>query len=200
VNYYLNLATSNPFAIWLRIKESDIYKQGLQMRFLMIIAALLLSACSTSYPNQAITGQDFPSVTGQTLENESMALPEDLQGKLSLLLIGYKQDSQFDIDRWLIGLDMTQTQVSVYEVPTIQGLFPRMFSPLINNGMRAGIPKPLWKGVVTIYKDGDQVQAFTGNENPNNTRVVLLNAQGKVIYFYDQGFSVDALNQLRALL
>ncbi|ABI73472.1 hypothetical protein [Shewanella frigidimarina] len=170
------------------------------MRFLMIIVALLLSACSTSYPNQAITGQDFPSVTGQTLEKESMAFPDDLQGKMSLLLIGYKQDSQFDIDRWLIGLDMTQTQVAVYEVPTIQGLFPRMFSPLINNGMRAGIPKPLWKGVVTIYKDGDQVQAFTGNENPNNTRVVLLNEQGKIIYFYDQGFSVDALNQLRALL
>lgn len=170
------------------------------MRFLMIIAVVLLSACSTSYPNQAITGQDFPSVTGQTLEKESMAFPDDLQGKMSLLLIGYKQDSQFDIDRWLIGLDMTQTQVSVYEVPTIQGLFPRMFSPLINNGMRAGIPKPLWKGVVTIYKDGDQVQAFTGNENPNNTRVVLLNEQGKIIYFYDQGFSVDALNQLRALL
>ena len=170
------------------------------MRILMVIAALLLSACSTSYPNQAITGQAFPSVVGQTLEEESMALPEDLQGKMSLLLIGYKQDSQFDIDRWLIGLDMTQTQVAVYEVPTIQGLFPRMFSPLINNGMRAGIPKPLWKGVVTIYKDGDQVQAFTGNENPNNTRVVLLNEQGKVIYFYDQGFSVDALNQLRALL
>ncbi|MGI2178879.1 hypothetical protein [Shewanella frigidimarina] len=170
------------------------------MRFLMIIAVVLLSACSTSYPNQAITGQDFPSVTGQTLEKESMAFPDDLQGKMSLLLIGYKQDSQFDIDRWLIGLDMTQTQVAVYEVPTIQGLFPRMFSPLINNGMRAGIPKPLWKGVVTIYKDGDQVQAFTGNENPNNTRVVLLNEQGKIIYFYDQGFSVDALNQLRALL
>ncbi|MBB1381589.1 hypothetical protein H5071_06330 [Shewanella sp. SR41-2] len=170
------------------------------MRFLMIIAVVLLSACSTSYPNQAITGQAFPSVVGQTLEKESMAFPEDLQGKMSLLLIGYKQDSQFDIDRWLIGLDMTQTQVAVYEVPTIQGLFPRMFSPLINNGMRAGIPKPLWKGVVTIYKDGDQVQAFTGNENPNNTRVVLLNEQGKVIYFYDQGFSVDALNQLRALL
>ncbi len=170
------------------------------MRILMVIAALLLSACSTSYPNQAITGQAFPSVVGQTLEEESMALPEDLQGKMSLLLIGYKQDSQFDIDRWLIGLDMTQTQLAVYEVPTIQGLFPRMFSPLINNGMRAGIPKPLWKGVVTIYKDGDQVQAFTGNENPNNTRVVLLNEQGKVIYFYDQGFSVDALNQLRALL
>ncbi|AZG74869.1 hypothetical protein [Shewanella livingstonensis] len=171
------------------------------MRYVMIIVSLLLlSACSTSYPNQAITGQAFPSVSGQNLEEKSMTLPDDLKGEVALLLIGYKQDSQFDIDRWLIGLDMTETKVAVYEVPTIQGLFPRMFSPLINNGMRAGIPKPLWKGVVTIYKDGDQVQAFTGNENPNNTRVVLLNEQGNVIYFYDQGFSVDALNQLRALL
>lgn len=171
------------------------------MRFLIMIATvLMLSACSTIYPNQTITGQFFPSVSGQTLEKESMTLPDDLQGEKALLLIGYKQDSQFDIDRWLIGLDMTQTKVSVYEVPTIQGLFPRMFSTLINNGMRAGIPKPLWKGVVTVYQDGEKVQAFTGNENPNNSRVVLINAQGKVIYFYDQGFSVDALNKLRALL
>jgi hypothetical protein len=170
------------------------------MRYLMIIASLLLSACSSSYPNQAITGQVFPSVSGQTLEKELMTLPDDFKGEVTLLLIGYKQDSQFDIDRWLIGLDMTQTQVSVFEVPTIQGLFPRMFSTLIDNGMRSGIPKPLWKGVVTIYKDGDKVQAFTGNAQPNNARVVLLNAQGKVIYFHDQGFSVDALNQLRAQL
>ncbi|MBB1323334.1 MULTISPECIES: hypothetical protein [Shewanella] len=171
------------------------------MRYLMIIASLLLlSACSTSYPNQAITGQTFPSVSGQNLEGQSMTLPDDLKGETALLLIGYKQDSQFDIDRWLIGLDMTETQVSVFEVPTIQGLFPRMFSTFIDSGMRAGIPKPLWKGVVTVYKDGEKVQAFTGNEKPNNARVVLLDGQGKVIYFYDQGFSVDALNQLRALL
>jgi hypothetical protein len=169
------------------------------MRYLIIILSLLLTACS-SYPNQAITGQMFPTVSGQTLEKESMTLPDDLKGEITLLLIGYKQDSQFDIDRWLIGLDMTQTQVPVFEVPTIQGLFPRMFSTMIDNGMRSGIPKPLWKGVVTIYKDGDKVQAFTGNERSNNARVVLLNAQGTVIYFYDQGFSVDALNQLRSWL
>lgn len=168
--------------------------------FIVIVMAVLLTACSTSYPNQAITGQAFPSVSGESLEKELMQIPDDFKGNMTLLLIGYKQDSQFDIDRWLIGLDMTQTQVAVYEVPTIQGLFPRMFSTFIDNGMRAGIPKPLWKGVVTVYQDGDQVQAFTGNENPNNTRVVLLDAQGKIIYFYDQGFSVDALNQLRALL
>lgn len=68
---------------------------------------------------------------------------------------------------------------------------------MIDNGMRKGIPKSLWKGVITIYSDGQQIQELTGNTNPNNARAVLLDEQGTIIYFYDQGFSVDALNDVR---
>ena len=95
---------------------------------------------------------------------------------------------------------MTKTQVSTFEIPAIQGFFPRMFSTSIDNGMRKGIPKQLWAAVITVYKDGDKVQAFTGNENPNNARVILLDGNGAVRYFYDGGFSVAALNDLRAHL
>lgn len=168
--------------------------------FFICIFILLTVGCSTNYSNQSLTGQAFPSVSGETLEQKTVNIPEDFKGKTTLLLIGYKQDSQFDIDRWLIGLDMTNTKVDVYEIPTIQGLFPRMFSTMINNGMRAGIPKSLWKGVITVYQDGEKVQAYTGNENPNNARVVLLNEKGIVLYMYDDGFSVEALNQVRRLL
>ncbi|HBY86148.1 MAG TPA: hypothetical protein DEO86_09755, partial [Colwellia sp.] len=142
----------------------------------------------------------FPSISGQTLEEKTMNIPEDFDNDFTLLLIGYKQNSQFDIDRWLIGLDMTETNVPTYEIPTIQGLFPRMFSTVIDNGMRAGIPKPLWKGVVTVYNDGEKVQTFTGNDRPNNARVVLLTKGGSIVHFYDEGFSVNALNQLRSHL
>jgi hypothetical protein len=168
--------------------------------FLFIALVILVSGCSTNYSNQSVTGQAFPSVTGQNLEQEAVNIPEDFKNEFTLLLVGYKQNSQFDIDRWLIGLDMTKTQVNTYEIPTIQGLFPRMFSTMIDNGMRKGIPKPLWKGVVTVYEDGEKVQAFTGNEDANNARVILLNKKGIVIYFYDDGFSVAALNNLRDIL
>jgi len=171
------------------------------MRLLTLLFFIsLVSACSTNHPNQDITGKVFPSISGQTLEEKTMSIPGDFDDDFTLLLIGYKQNSQFDIDRWLIGLDMTETNVPTYEIPTIQGLFPRMFSTVIDNGMRAGIPKPLWKGVVTVYKDGEKVQTFTGNERPNNARVVLLTKDGSIVHFYDKGFSVDALNQLRSHL
>ena len=170
------------------------------VKLIFALSFLVLTACTTQYPNQQLVGKPFPSITGQSLEQQQFRIPEDFSGRNILFLIGYKQDSQFDIDRWLIGLDMTQTRIDVIELPTIQGMFPRMFKTVIDDGMRAGIPKELWKGVITVYQDGDRVQAFTGNENPNNARVVLLDDQGKIIYFYDRGFSVDALNKLRATL
>lgn len=64
--------------------------------------------------------------------------------------------------------------------------------------MRNGIPRELWSIVITVYEDGETIQAFTGNERPNNARVVLLDDKGKVIHFYDRGFSVHALNDLRS--
>lgn len=166
---------------------------------IIMLFSLFLSACSSVYENQKLLGKTFPTVSGESLAGQPFTIPEDFNNPLTLLLIGYKQNAQFDIDRWFIGLDMTETTLPIYELPTILGMFPRMISPMIDNGMRKGIPEPLWKAVITIYKDGEQVQRFTGNKNPNNARVVLINQSGKILYFYDQGFSVQALNNLRAV-
>lgn len=162
---------------------------------------MCLSACASyDYTSNVILNEPMIQAAGKTLEGKEVIIPDEFSGKQTLLLLGYKQDSQFDIDRWLIGLDMTQTNVDVYEIPTIQGMAPRMFSALINDGMRRGIPKVLWQGVITIYNDGDKIQRYTGNQNPNNTRVILLDNQGNVIYFYDRGFSVEALNNVRKII
>lgn len=179
------------------IKVTDVMKQY----SMVLLFVMFLSGCANyEYPSQVTIGGNMVAANGQSLEGKPVAIPQDFAGQETLLLFGYKQDSQFDIDRWLIGLDMTQTQVAAYEIPTIQGMLPRMFSGFIDSGMRKGIPKQLWKGVVTVYADGDKVQRFTGNLNPNNARVMLLNKQGSIVYFYDQGFSVEALNELRKVL
>ncbi len=162
------------------------------------IISVMLSGCSSKYSNKKPLNEIFPSVMGETLTEETVALPTHFSAEKTVLLLGYVQNSQFDIDRWLIGLDMTNTPLPVYEVPTIAGMFPQFFSTQINEGMRSGIPKELWQGVITVYEGGDTVQAFTGNENPNNARVLLIDKTGKILFFYDRGFSVAALKQLRA--
>ncbi len=169
-------------------------------KIIVITLALFVSACATQYPNQNPVGQPFPTVTGQSLEKQPKQLPKDLPNEPVVLLLGYVQDAQFDIDRWFIGLDMTKTPVTAMEIPTIQGMFPRMFKTQIDDGMRSGIPKELWGGVITVYKDGAKLQQFTGNDRPNNARVLLLDSDRNIAYFHDRGFSVLALNELRKAL
>lgn len=88
---------------------------------------------------------------------------------------------------------MTETDIPIYEVPAIQGFIPRLFSRSFDDG----IPKELWRDVITVYADGDKLQRFTGNQLAQNARVILLEKNGHVMHFYDRGFSVNALNELR---
>lgn len=117
-----------------------------------------------------------------------------------LLLIGYEQNSQFDIDRWIQGLADAGGKVRAYELPTLPGLLPRMFSGYIDAGMRRGIPMEDWFSVVTLYAEATPVAEFTGNEDGLPGRVVLLDGDGRVVFFHDRGYSLGTLQRLLGVL
>ena len=165
---------------------------------MLLVAATV--GCGSTHPRRDPTGDRFPSVLGTSLAGEDYRIPEAFGGEPVLLIVGYEQDTQFDIDRWLLGLTQAGIRVRTYELPTIPGLAPRMFSGVIDDGMRSGIPSEDWGGVVTVYGDGDEIARFTGNENKLPGRVLLLDESGRVIFFHDRGYSVGTLQRLRAAL
>ena len=131
-------------------------------------------------------------------------MPQAFVGQNTLLLFGSVYQSQFDIDRWLIGSDQTNTQVAVYEIPTIKGMFPQMFpqmfSTVFEDPIREGIASKYGKlenrkAVSTLYKNGHRVQKHPVVLKLKNTHVLLINAQAEVIYSYKQRF-FDALHSL----
>jgi hypothetical protein len=162
----------------------------------LLILVFFVGACGSTRPNRSPLGEVFPSVQGTALDGEEWSLPEDLSGETAILLIGYKQNAQFDIDRWLIAFAMAGVQSKVLEVPTIEGLAPGIFSGQIDGGMRSGIPEVVWEAVVTIYGDAPEVVEFTGNENGLNARVLVLDPEGRVVFFHDGGFSVPDLDAM----
>ena len=157
---------------------------------------LLESGCTRNYEQQDPVGLYFPSVKAKALTGEEIRLPDHFRGKLTLLLIGYIQDSQFDVDRWILGLKQLETPVSIAEIPTIQGLFPRMISSKIDKGMRDGIPKEDWGIVFTVYKDANKIAQFLGTTKPLNVRSVLIDEEGKILWFHDKGYSADKAIEL----
>lgn len=165
---------------------------------LFVGTALSLSSCATTWPRRDPTGEPFPPVTGRSLAGAEVALPAAFAGAPLLLLVGYEQDAQFDLDRWLLALDAAGWRVATREVPTLPGLVPRLLAGTIDGGMRRGIPEEDWVSVVTVYGDAAAIAAFTGNDDGLTGRVLLLDGDGRVVFFHDRGFSVGTLRRLQA--
>ena len=153
-------------------------------------AIVILSGCSGPIPNRDPTGELFPTVVGESLREERVELPTDLAGETVVLLVGYEQDAQFDIDRWLMGILQAEVDANLLEVPTIPGLMATMASGFIDDGMRGGIPVEDWSLVVTLYGSSAQpVAEFTGTTNGQLARVLVLDETGRVTWFDDKGYS-----------
>lgn len=169
---------------------------------LILAATTIIGGCATRYPMRAPTQERLPSITGQSLADDTVRLPEDLAGAPAVLLVAYEQDTQFDVDRWILGLMQVDAGLRLLEVPTIPGMLPGVFSGQIDKGMRSGIPQADWGVVVTLYGDEAKViAAFTGDDKRRrNTRVLGIDAEGVVRFFHDEGYSAGALQQLVSTL
>jgi hypothetical protein len=163
-----------------------------------MIATVLLTACSGSTPNRLPLNEAFPTVQGKDLKDVPRKVPDEYQGKALIVLVGYVQESQFDIDRWLLGIMDGKLSAEVLELPTIEGLVPGMIAGSIDEGMRSGIPSEEWATVLTLYgEDANKIVAFTGNEKPRNARILLLDQTGVVRWFHDRGYSPRFLLELK---
>jgi len=134
------------------------------------------------------------------LQGEKVAIPEKFEGKNTLLLVGYVQRAQFDIDRWILGALQADINVEIVEVPTISGMLPQMVQGFIDNGMRSGIPKSDWGSVVTVYEDASKIIAALGNERPQSAYAVLLDRQGRIVWTSNIGYSAAQILELKKLV
>lgn len=168
----------------------------------LAVAVLGLVGCSSSRsvtPDQVI-GVTFPSVEGRALSGERVAVPAAYRGAPVILIVAYRQNSQFDVDRWVLGMLQAGITARIVELPTITGIVPGVISEAIDSGMRSGIPNEDWPSVVTVYDDADKVVKVLGDTNPVPARVLVLNARGEIEWFHDRGYSPRLTLELRDLL
>ncbi len=168
---------------------------------LIVTANLMLGACtSVVRPAPTVASSPFPRVTGVSLTSETVVIPDAYRGKSTLLLIGYTQKAQFDIDRWILGALQADIPVEIVELPTIAGMMPQMVQGFINNGMRSGIPQSDWASVVTVYEDAPKIIELLGNERPQSCYAVLLDPRGVVVWSSNVGYSAGQILALKDLV
>jgi hypothetical protein len=167
----------------------------------LLATCLLLSACGTTVPTPAnVQHSRFPEVHGKNLRGETIFIPQHFRGKPTLVLVGYTQNAQFDIDRWILGALQVDLGAEIVELPTIAGMLPQMVQGFIDNGMRKGIPQSDWASVVTVYEDAAKIIAALGNDRPQSAYAVLLDKEGRIAWSANTGYSASQILELKKLV
>lgn len=172
-----------------------------KLLILSSVSILCSLGCTRSVTNPSVTNEQlFPTVRGETLTKEEVILPDKFRGSPTVLLVGYEQKAQFDIDRWILGLLQADVPVKIVEVPTIAGMMPEMVQGFISSGMRKGIPEADWASVVTVFGDAHKIIQLLGNEKPMVAHVVLLDKSGRVRWTAASGYSASQILALKDLV
>lgn len=122
------------------------------------VVAIVSSSTSAAQDKQTgtgVIGLKFPALTTDSLAGNKVNLPDSAKGKVTLVVLSFKRDSQSQNDSWLGPFEKEfgqQEGYVFYEVPMIRRRFVFM-APLIDGGMRAAIPNEKHKNVITFYGD-----------------------------------------------
>jgi hypothetical protein len=134
-------------------------------------------------------GKTFPEVKDDSLAHTHITLPDAARGKVTLVVISFLHQNQAQLDSWLepfVERFSNKERYTFYEVPMISGGY-KFMRPMIDGGMRAGIPQEKHKNVVTMYGDVEKyIKAL--DLDPQYGYAFLLDQEG-FIRWQGQGFS-----------
>lgn len=142
-------------------------------------------------------GKKFPQITAASLAKTKESIPESCKGKVTLVTVAFLQKSQAELDSWLNPFAEkfgNRDGFMFYEVPMISTGYIFM-KPIIDGGMRAGLPKFKHRHVVTMYGNVEKYSKGL-NIDPQLGHAFLLDKEG-IIRWQEQGFATaEALNEL----
>ena len=129
------------------------------------------------------TTRVFPPMQGQNLEGRTVEMPRDFAGALNVVFVAFKREQQADVDSWGAALDALRKRhadLRVYELPTL-GRRYRLMRPMIDGGMRRGIPDPTVRAAtITLYIDKDPFKRALGITTEDRIEVLLVDRSGKI--------------------
>lgn len=160
--------------------------------FFVILSFNLLSAQENTTMTDKTIGMEFPELKAETLSGIAMKYPDDVKGKVTLILMAFKRETQQKIDSWLGPFSKAfenDTTVQFFEIPMLAGAW-KLMSPIIDGGMRSGIPKQKHGNVTTFYGNVNKYCELLSIEDKSDGYVFLLDKNG-VIQWRSNGFATD---------
>jgi hypothetical protein len=160
-------------------------------RFLCVALVMVAQACPA---------QSLPSTAGTTLSGKPIVLADAVRGRTAVLVAGFSREGGNGTSDWMkaIQADPAFAKATVYPVAMLASA-PGFIRGMIRNGMKKGL-SPEAQGRFVVLTDDEKVwRDFFDVSTDKEPYVVLLDAQGKVLW-HGHGTAANLEPQLRGAM
>jgi len=172
-----------------------------------VVALLALGMAASGIPSNGEAtavkpGARLPVVTGKDLNGKAWKAPADFPGGRTLVILGYEQEQQKEIDTWTAALGLTRrgNQLPWVEMPVIDdpGVVMRW---IIDTGMQRGIPdREIRSHVWTVYTERKAFLESCGIESVDAIHVLVVTREGEVLAMESGAYTDEAGRRLLAVV
>ena len=128
-------------------------------------------------------GLKFPAISGESLSEKKVNLPQAAAGKVTLILMAFTRDSIPELDPWLKAYTDAfgaKKNFALYKIPMMKSAFAKQISGMINGKMKKDNPEELHDKIVTYYGPIDEYVTALGIADEEQGYAFLLDKTGVV--------------------
>jgi hypothetical protein len=149
------------------------------------LCLLILPRAHTAQSSEPQKPVVFPGILSYSLDKAKVVLPNDLEGKLNLLLISFEPEQQKDVETWLSAaqaLQHTDFNFRWYRLP-VSNRENFVFRWWENSSMRSDETDPeTWHWIIPLYVNKDEFRRVLQIPNEHDVVALLTDKQGHVLW------------------
>ena len=166
-------------------------RTGISLCLYLALGTLTANVLGAETPG---AGTRIPEVHATAFSNEAVKLPEDLKGKVGVLVLGFSKDSREADSAWgkRLAADYRESPtVMYYEMPVLAAV-PRMIRGLIVKSMKSSVPASEQARFVVILENEAAWKTIARYGPPDDPYVLVVDSQGNVVW-QTHGAATDAV-------
>ena len=125
----------------------------------------------------------FPRIQGETFTGRRIELPEEVRGKVAVLILGFTKASSSSTSAWgkKISSDFGgRRDFELYQLPVLEDV-PRLIRGMVISGIKKGVPEKTRDHFVPVLQGEAELKKAVNYSAPDDAYLVILNREGKVV-------------------